>query len=61
MLYRTVGDIALVSKKTSLVDVCCGTGTIGLTLADRAGQVGDCCSCSTSCYSYSSSRYSYYS
>ena len=34
-----VGDIAELTKKTSLVDVCCGTGTIGLTLADRAGQV----------------------
>ena len=34
-----VGDIAELTKKTSLVDVCCGTGTIGLTLADRVGQV----------------------
>ena len=34
-----MGDIAELTKKTSLVDVCCGTGTIGLTLADRVGQV----------------------
>ena len=34
-----MGDIAGLTKKTSLVDVCCGTGTIGLTLADRVGQV----------------------
>merc|ERR1719500_1638945 len=39
LLYKTVGDIAELTKKTSLVDVCCGTGTIGLTLADRVGQV----------------------
>ena len=39
MLYRTVGDIADLSPKTSLVDVCCGTGTIGLCLADRVQQV----------------------
>ena len=34
-----MGDIAGLTKKTSLVDVCCGTGTIGLTLADRVVQV----------------------
>ena len=34
-----MGDITGLTKKTSLVDVCCGTGTIGLTLADRVGQV----------------------
>jgi len=39
VLYRTVGDVAELTKKTSLVDVCCGTGTIGICLADRAGQV----------------------
>jgi len=39
LLYKTVGDIAGLTSKTSLVDVCCGTGTIGLTLAHRAGQV----------------------
>ena len=38
-LIIKVGDIAELTKKTSLVDVCCGTGTIGLTLADRVGQV----------------------
>merc|ERR1719244_632940 len=39
VLYRTVGDVAELTKKTSLVDVCCGTGTIGICLADRVGQV----------------------
>ena len=39
MATYQVGDIAELTKKTSLVDVCCGTGTIGLTLADRVGQV----------------------
>jgi len=39
VLYRTVGEIADLNKKTSLVDVCCGTGTIGLCLSDKVGQV----------------------
>lgn len=39
MATYKLGDIADLTKKTSLVDVCCGTGTIGLILADRVGQV----------------------
>jgi len=39
LLYKTVGDIAGLTDKTSLVDVCCGTGTIGLCLADRVKNV----------------------
>jgi tRNA (uracil-5-)-methyltransferase len=41
-LYETVGRLALGSDSvldTTLLDVCCGTGTIGLTLAKRVKQV----------------------
>ena len=33
MLYKKIGDIAKIDKETIVLDVCCGTGTIGLTLA----------------------------
>jgi len=40
VLYQCVGDLADLSGETStLVDVCCGTGTIGLCLADRVKKV----------------------
>ena len=39
VLYKTVGDIADLTEKSSLVDVCCGTGTIGLCLAARVKNV----------------------
>ena len=29
LLYKLAGDIADLNNKTTLVDVCCGTGTIG--------------------------------
>ncbi|KAH9288297.1 hypothetical protein KI387_032414, partial [Taxus chinensis] len=38
-LYSLAGDWAGLSPATLLFDVCCGTGTIGLTLANRAGMV----------------------
>eukprot|EP01018_Ginkgo_biloba_P031138 Gb_23411 [translate_table: standard] len=38
-LYSLAGDWAALGPKTLLFDVCCGTGTIGLTLAHRAGLV----------------------
>ncbi|GLJ52845.1 hypothetical protein SUGI_1125730 [Cryptomeria japonica] len=38
-LYSLAGDWAQLSPTTLLFDVCCGTGTIGLTLASRAGMV----------------------
>ena len=38
-LYKTVGDLAGLEAQSTLVDVCCGTGTIGLCLADRVKQV----------------------
>jgi len=33
LLYTLISDLCRISYTTTLVDVCCGTGTIGLTLA----------------------------
>ena len=38
-LYTLAGDWASLGPDTLLFDVCCGTGTIGLTLAKRVGLV----------------------
>ncbi|XP_009103688.1 zinc finger CCCH domain-containing protein 24 isoform X1 [Brassica rapa] len=38
-LYSLAGDWADLGPDTLLFDVCCGTGTIGLTLAHRVGMV----------------------
>ncbi|KAG8064214.1 hypothetical protein GUJ93_ZPchr0004g38927 [Zizania palustris] len=38
-LYTLAGDWANLNLGTLLFDVCCGTGTIGLTLAHRVGKV----------------------
>ncbi|KAF6167889.1 hypothetical protein GIB67_027667 [Kingdonia uniflora] len=38
-LYSLAGDWAGLGPDTLLFDVCCGTGTIGLTLAHRVGKV----------------------
>ncbi|KAF2932498.1 hypothetical protein DAI22_04g002000 [Oryza sativa Japonica Group] len=38
-LYTLAGDWANLNSGTLLFDVCCGTGTIGLTLAHRVGMV----------------------
>ncbi|KAM4096113.1 hypothetical protein ACJW30_08G080500 [Castanea mollissima] len=38
-LYSLAGDWAGLGPDTLLFDVCCGTGTIGLTLAHRVGMV----------------------
>lgn len=38
-LYSLAGDWAGLTPDTLLFDVCCGTGTIGLTLAHRVGLV----------------------
>ena len=32
-LYELIGDWSGVSDRTVLLDICCGTGTIGLSLA----------------------------
>ncbi|XP_050213040.1 zinc finger CCCH domain-containing protein 24 [Mercurialis annua] len=38
-LYSLAGDWAALGPDTLLFDICCGTGTIGLTLAHRVGMV----------------------
>lgn len=38
-LYKLIGDLARVDANTAVFDVCCGTGTIGLSLARRAHSV----------------------
>lgn len=38
-LYSLAGDWAGLGPETLLFDICCGTGTIGLTLAHRVGMV----------------------
>ncbi|KAI9076173.1 hypothetical protein K1719_041871 [Acacia pycnantha] len=38
-LYALAGDWACLGPETLLFDICCGTGTIGLTLAHRVGMV----------------------
>lgn len=38
-LYSLAGDWAGLGPDTLLFDICCGTGTIGLTLAHRVGLV----------------------
>ncbi|XAR59962.1 tRNA (uracil(54)-C(5))-methyltransferase [Bertholletia excelsa] len=38
-LYSLAGDWADLGPETLLFDICCGTGTIGLTLAHRVGMV----------------------
>ena len=36
-LYSSIGDLIDADPaRTTLVDVCCGTGSIGLTLANRS-------------------------
>lgn len=39
MLYRTVGELSGVNSDTILLDICCGTGVIGLSLAQYTSQV----------------------
>lgn len=38
-LYEACGQLAALDKETVLFDVCCGTGTIGLSLASKVKQV----------------------
>lgn len=38
-LYDVIGNLAQVDANTAVFDVCCGTGTIGLSLARRAHSV----------------------
>lgn len=39
LLYQTIGELSGVDSNTILLDICCGTGVIGLSLAQRASQV----------------------
>lgn len=39
MLYKVAGDWASTSSSTLLFDICCGTGTIGITLARHVSKV----------------------
>ena len=39
VLYQAVGKLAELDPSLTLVDVCCGLGTIGLCLADQVKQV----------------------
>ncbi|XP_077164938.1 tRNA (uracil-5-)-methyltransferase homolog A isoform X2 [Paroedura picta] len=39
VLYSTIQDWAQVSQDTTVLDVCCGTGSIGISLAKKAKKV----------------------
>ncbi|XP_058231709.1 tRNA (uracil-5-)-methyltransferase homolog A isoform X1 [Hemibagrus wyckioides] len=39
VLYSSVGEWAELDQDTTLLDVCCGTGTIGISLAKRVRKV----------------------
>ncbi|KAL8180943.1 UNVERIFIED_CONTAM: tRNA (uracil(54)-C(5))-methyltransferase [Gekko kuhli] len=39
VLYQTVGEMIRAHKDTTLLDICCGTGAIGLSLADQVSRV----------------------
>ena len=39
MLYRIIGELSGVNSESLLLDICCGTGVIGLSVAQRASQV----------------------
>ena len=38
-LVATIADLAQFHQNLTLLDICCGTGTIGLSLASRVGHV----------------------
>jgi tRNA (uracil-5-)-methyltransferase len=39
VLYNTIGSVLESNPNTTLLDVCCGTGTIGISIANKCGQV----------------------
>uniref|UniRef100_A0A8D2M5D7 tRNA (uracil(54)-C(5))-methyltransferase n=1 Tax=Zonotrichia albicollis TaxID=44394 RepID=A0A8D2M5D7_ZONAL len=39
LLYQAVGELCQAAGDTVLLDICCGTGTIGLSLAHRVSKV----------------------
>lgn len=38
-LFQKVAEVAVIDEETIVLDVCCGTGTIGLSLASRCRQL----------------------
>ncbi|XP_015282762.1 PREDICTED: tRNA (uracil(54)-C(5))-methyltransferase homolog [Gekko japonicus] len=39
VLYQTIGEMIRAHKDTVLLDICCGTGAIGLSLAEQVSKV----------------------
>ncbi|NXF33819.1 TRM2 methyltransferase, partial [Nyctibius bracteatus] len=39
VLYQAVGELSQAGRDTVLLDICCGTGTIGLSLAHQVSKV----------------------
>ena len=39
LMYYTISGMVHLNMSCTLVDMCCGTGSIGLSLSDRCGQV----------------------
>ncbi|XP_035744695.1 tRNA (uracil(54)-C(5))-methyltransferase homolog isoform X3 [Egretta garzetta] len=39
VLYRAVGELSQAGEDTMLLDICCGTGTIGLSLAHKVSKI----------------------
>ncbi|XP_059483715.1 uncharacterized protein LOC132201523 [Neocloeon triangulifer] len=39
ILYSTIAELAAPNEKMTVLDICCGTGTIGITMAKHAGQI----------------------
>uniref|UniRef100_A0A914WXR7 tRNA (uracil(54)-C(5))-methyltransferase n=1 Tax=Plectus sambesii TaxID=2011161 RepID=A0A914WXR7_9BILA len=40
VLYRTIGEVAQLDDQSLLLDICCGTGTIGICLAKSQKTLG---------------------
>ena len=38
ILYRLAGEYASLQKEDTVLDLYCGTGTIGMTMASKAGK-----------------------
>ena len=39
LMYNTISGMVHLNMGCTLIDICCGTGSIGLSLSDRCGQV----------------------
>ena len=40
VLYSTIADWCGVTEETVVLDICCGTGTIGISMARVRGMLG---------------------